>query len=30
MESIKYGLIYTFLYNFWIYVVFVLKEYLKK
>lgn len=30
MESIKYGLTYTFLYNFWIYGIFMLTEYLKK
>lgn len=28
-ESIKYGLIYTLLYNFWIYGVFILTEYFK-
>jgi hypothetical protein len=30
MESIKYGLTYTFLYNFWIYGVFILIEYFKR
>lgn len=30
MESIKYGVTYTFLYNFWIYGIFMLTEYLKK
>lgn len=30
MESIKYGLIYTSLYNFWIYGIFILTEYLKR
>jgi hypothetical protein len=29
-ESIKYGLTYTFLYNFWIYGVFMLTEYFKR
>lgn len=29
-ESIKYGITYTFLYNFWIYGVFLLTEYLKR
>jgi hypothetical protein len=28
-ESIKFGVTYTFLYNFWIYGIFVLTEYLK-
>jgi hypothetical protein len=28
-ESVKYGLTYTFLYNFWIYGVFMLTEYFK-
>jgi glycerol-3-phosphate acyltransferase PlsY len=28
-ESIKYGLTYTFLYNFWIYAIFLLAEYFK-
>ena len=30
MESIKYGLTYTLLYNFWIYGIFMLTEWLKK
>lgn len=29
MESVRYGLTYTFLYNFWIYGIFILTEYLK-
>jgi hypothetical protein len=29
-ESIKYGLMYTFLYNFWIYGIFMLTEYFKR
>jgi hypothetical protein len=29
-ESVKYGLSYTLLYNFWIYGVFMLTEYLKR
>jgi hypothetical protein len=30
MESLKYGLVYTVLYNFWIYGIFILTIYLKK
>ncbi len=30
MNSIRYGLTYTFLYNFWIYGIFMLTEYFKR
>jgi hypothetical protein len=30
IESIKYGLAYTFLYNFWIFGIFILTEYFKR
>ena len=30
MESVKHGLMYTFLYNFWIYGIFILTQYFKR